>query len=122
MAVKLFWLEPDRILMGEYTGTATGDDLALAMEESLKACDLMPTGILVDVSHIEGFETSFVNMPSALKLVRHPNMAGLAMVGNNGLIRFAAQMLMVGARMKICTSRAEAVAFLKGKLEAQSVH
>jgi hypothetical protein len=122
MAITLQWLEAERILIGEYSGTATFDDYSQASDRIMELAAEGPVATLGDLSRVESFAPDYINMPHVINLMRTPNLVGSAIIiDNKSFMRHFATLLGGGFGLKLCTTREEGMAYLRMKLAQAAV-
>jgi hypothetical protein len=119
MPVRSEWLPDSRILVQTFEGDVTEAEALQMAEAMLAALETGPVGLLDDMLHMHSISANMMKMPIALKITRHRNLRGVAVLGTNGFARFALQMFLQGGRVKLCNTWEEGRAFLESKLEAE---
>lgn len=117
MAYSIEWFVPGRVIEVTLSEIAS-DEVILALDNDLTAAmdtALQPVHIIVDPQNMKVYPSAQTAMK--LKYYKHPNMGRLIVIGlmANPIIRFLGTLIgrTTGLRMKDCSSREEAHAYLK---------
>jgi hypothetical protein len=121
MAINIYWLELNRILVAEYSGRATHADYMQVYDAVMGAYELgYEVGAITDLSSVTETAPDLVDMPSILKMMRHPNWRGAAVImKQKGLLRPFVQALSAGLSVKLCDTHEQALAYLRSKLKTE---
>lgn len=113
MPAQVYWLDEPHILVAEYTGEITGEQIDGAMAECLKVVAEHSCHFLVDILQIKSMPKDILRMKSLINFLNHPNRGWLVFAGHqNVMVKFAAQ-VMVRNKFRFVSSREEAVTFLR---------
>ncbi len=113
MPTQVYWLDEPHILVAEYSGAITGEEIDSAMAECLKVVAEHSCHFLVDILQITALPKEILRLGSLMSFINHPNRGWLVFAGQqNVMVKFAAQ-VMVRNKFRFVNSRAEAVTFLK---------
>lgn len=113
MPTKVYWLDEPKILVAEYSGEISGDDIDKVMGECVKIVTQHSCHFLVDILQITSLPKDILRMGSLMNFVNHPNRGWLVFAGHqNVMVKFAAQVL-VRNKFRFSSSREEAVSFLQ---------
>lgn len=119
MPARVFWLEEPTILVAEYSGEITGEEIDSAMAECLKVVKEHSCHFLVDILQIKTLPKDILRMGSLLSFLNHPNRGWLLFAGHqNVMVKFAAQ-VMVRNKFRFVTSREEGEKFLRELVRQQ---
>jgi hypothetical protein len=113
MTAKVYWLDEPDIMVAEYAGDLTNDDIDQAMDVCLKTLDQQNCHFLVDTLQLKTLPKDIFKIGSLVKLINHPRRGWLIFVAQqNVMVKFAVQVL-VRSNFKMMTDRDQAVAFLR---------
>lgn len=113
MPTRVYWLQEPTILVAEYSGEVTGDEIDSAMSECLKVVKEQSCHFLVDILQITTLPKDILRMGSLLNFLNHPNRGWLLFAGHqNVMVKFAAQ-VMVRNKFRFVNSREEGENFLR---------
>ena len=114
MTHTISWYLDKRIVLVQYSGTLTSDELQIAVPETVRTMDqgIAPLYMVVDVSAVGKFPMNLGEL-KRLTEAQHPKLSWVAMVGMNSLARFIVTALSQFADLKIrpANSVEEAVAY-----------
>ena len=121
MAHKIEWIEEPWLLRVTYIDRMTSEDIEAVMDFCIKTAEKHPLNFLVDLTTVRFQESSVYRSKSLINLLRHRGSRWFAFVGLNGVMAAAANALMTRTPWKSFPKDkdAEAVAFLKTKVEQQ---
>ena len=114
MSHTISWYLDKRIVLVQYSGTLTSDELQIAVPETVRTMDqgIPPLYMVVDVSAVGKFPMNLGEL-KRLTEAKHTSLSWVAMVGMNALTRFVISALSQFADLKIrpANSVEEAVAY-----------
>jgi hypothetical protein len=113
MPTTVQWIRESLILEVIYFGDVSASDIESVMDHCLSLVEKSPCSFVIDTTRIESLPKDLFKLRSMIRFINHPNTDWLVFVGqHNAMIRFAIQVL-VRKRVKLLSSRAEAIAFLE---------
>ena len=82
MPIEIRWLKPNHILISQWHGHVTCQDMVVLIEELQRILQSAPRPIhtLLDMSEAEGYEKGIVELYFDSPVPRHPNRGTLAVV------------------------------------------
>lgn len=119
MPYKMYWEKEPSIFIVDYIGVTSVEDVSIVAPRCMELASQHPLYLMVDFSQSQGFEPAVLKYPPLLKLMRDQNIRWWAFVGMKGMYKFAFQILMRFAAVKIFETREEALAFLADMAQQQ---
>jgi hypothetical protein len=122
MPAKVYWIDEPTILVAEYIGEVTGEDIDSAIAQCEAVLKEHSCHYLVDVLNMKSLPKDIMRMKSLINFINNPLRGWLAFAGHqNMLVKFAAQ-VMVRNKFRFVNSREEGETFLRdiGKQEVQA--
>ncbi|MAS32693.1 MAG: hypothetical protein CL610_01725 [Anaerolineaceae bacterium] len=113
MPANVYWLDEPDIMIADYTGDLTREDVEGAMEKCLAALENTNCSFVVDTTQVQTLPKDIFRIGPLLSLVNHPQRGWLIFVGQqNVMLKFAVQVI-VRHKFRFMESRDEAVALLR---------
>ena len=93
MPSRVYWLDEPTIMVAEYSGDVTTDDLDTALTACLGYLDHEIIYFMVDMRTVDKMPTNLMKLASLSQLVNHENARWFAFVKPNILVKFAMQVM-----------------------------
>ena len=93
MPIETSWIQEPYIRLSRYEGAITSADIEAMLDRELALYDSLPHKIYVilDSEQMTRLATNPLKMPRLIKLLNHPTVAYLMMVGADPVAKFWAQ-------------------------------
>ncbi|MBZ0298540.1 MAG: hypothetical protein K8J31_02315 [Anaerolineae bacterium] len=112
MPSNVYWLDEPHIMVAEYSGSVSHEDIQSAMDQCLSVLSQHSCHFLVDTTQVTTLPKDLLRLGPVLTLINHSNRGWLIFLAHqNIMIKFAVQ-VMVRNKFRFMTSREEAVTFL----------
>lgn len=119
MPAKWEWLdEQQRVMLIEYSGTVTVEDIDKVVSSMLKE---MAKGPLYIASETTGakFPVNMITLKSLPEFVRHPNLKHMALVQGSALVQYLGKLL-AGSKISMHTKVEDAIEAAKTQAASNS--
>lgn len=113
MAFESTWINEPYILLTEYTGHVTGNDVNLSMLQYLGAAQEQPIYILLDFSKSDYVPHQVLELSSVSQVINHANTRWFVVINPKDKDSYATRLL-AGTRIKTFADKPSALAFLRG--------
>lgn len=116
MPSRVYWLEEPTIMVAEYSGEVTTEDLDHALVACLEYLENYTIYFMVDMTTVEKMPTNVLKMATLSQLVNHERARWFAFVKPNILVKFAMQ-VMHRNFARTFEEKDEALAFLHERID-----
>ena len=94
MPSKVYWLDEPDIMVAEYSGDVTSEDIDAAMAQCMAVLENHSCDFIVDTLQMASLPKDILRIGSLVNLVKHPNRGWLIMVSQqNVMLKFAVQVM-----------------------------
>ncbi len=118
MPSQVYWLEEPTIMVAEYSGEVTSEDLDSALSECLEYLKEQTIYFLVDLESADRIPTNLFKLASLTEVVNHDNSRWFAFLKPNTLVKFAMQVILRN-HARVFEDREAAITFLHERIEEE---
>jgi hypothetical protein len=115
VGIRVYWLDESHILMHEYTGMTTDEQIKETIVEDLKYLENGPASFLVDMTNLHKMPNNIMRLVQSQQILNHPNLRWMALVKPNMFIKMAVQVVRL-RNFEVFDDREAAIAFLREKV------
>lgn len=116
MPSRVYWLEEPIIMVAEYSGAVTTEDLDEALKMCLAYLEDHTIYFLVDLESADSIPTNLLKLASLNQIIDHERSRWFAFLQPNTLVKFAMQVMMRN-HARVFDNRDAAVAFLRERID-----
>jgi hypothetical protein len=116
MPIQFEWVRPERVLLIKHIGDLTVEELEKGIGQYLAYLDTArrPFHLIADWGQAHGYPLQFRMVSKSMRILRHPNLGYIALVGMNPSVAFWLDFFarLIRFDYKLCATVEEARQFL----------